>query len=1014
MRIKLQLIFTFSILLFIIGILGINVIFQTNILHKQTETMYNHPLQIRRAISTLEKDLLNIELTMKSIELKSSILEAKKVVEVSGASINNQFEILDVFYLGDKKDVTYIKDQYYEWIVYQNEVIRYKIDNEIVPQNVYSNLDLKLVEMRKGITIVDEFARNKADSLYNESNKISERSSLILVIATIFILLLTVAAGVYLNGVVQKPLDILIQTAVKFQTGDRNARASYNINNEFGDLTKALNELIESVQVNMELEEKKVELSSVMVHEVESKKFFDAVLNYMMQTTGAQVASVFLLSDDGLKYNHFHSIGLSEKGQRDLSVDVMKEEIGSMDKKGKLHRLVDIPEESRFVNFTAIGDFSPKDIITIPVQYQGSVTVLITFASIRLFEKSSIDFIESNIDVIEARTEGIMALSKSKEVSLSLEVQNRELDIQKNEMEALAKELRQQNIELEVQKNQLTEVNKLKTNFLSNMSHELRTPLNSVITLSGVLYRKLEGEISEKEHGYLEIISRNGKNLLLLINDILDISRIESGKQEFSIQTFDLIEVIKDQIDMIRPQVDESVVQLELEQNPMRLTIKSDEQKVRHVIQNLLSNAVKFTHEGRISVIAEIENKDVILQVIDTGIGISQSNLKHVFDEFRQSDGSTSRRYGGTGLGLSIAQKYTNLLGGDIHVESKLGEGTLFKVKLPLEFMPEGEYQSRDEIDQLRIPKKTKNQNYKHEGKKKILIVEDSESAVIQLQEILEDDIYDLDYASNGLIALEKINESIPDGIILDLMMSYVDGFDVIESLRKNETTSDVPVLVLTAKHITAEDAVHLTDHKVHQLIQKGDVNKDELLHSVSLMLGMDSFIGRQENENSGITDNEIIEKYREKARNKAKKNQLIHNKEGKTPLVRSMTADKRQTTILIVEDNPDNMITVKALLESEYNILEAVDGYEGVRLAKEFHPDLILMDIALPGIDGIEAFHRIQKHPSLQNTPVFALTASALLKDRESILAHGFTGFLSKPIIEDEFAKAIKGALYG
>lgn len=257
------------------------------------------------------------------------------------------------------------------------------------------------------------------------------------------------------------------------------------------------------------------------------------------------------------------------------------------------------------------------------------------------------------------------------------------------------------------------------------------------------------------------------------------------------------------------------------------------------------------------------------------------------------------------------------------------------------------------------------------------MLVEDSEPAVIQIKDFLEDSGYQILVANSGAEALGIIAETVPDAMILDLMMPEVDGFAVLEKLRHAEPTEHVPVLILTAKHITKEDLKFLKRNNIHQLIQKGDVNRNELLQAVATMV-MPEQIAAPE----------------------AKK-RVVQPIEGKPK-------------VLIVEDNPDNMTTVKAVLGEDYHIIEAIDGQQGIELAIQHQPHLILMDIALPGLDGIEAFKTIRAQAKLAHVPVVALTASAMTTDRETVLAHGFDAYLAKPIDEKLFFNTINQVLYG
>ena len=369
--------------------------------------------------------------------------------------------------------------------------------------------------------------------------------------------------------------------------------------------------------------------------------------------------------------------------------------------------------------------------------------------------------------------------------------------------------------------------------------------------------------------------------------------------------------------------------------------------------------------------------QNLAITIIDTGIGISDEHINHIFDEFRQADGSTSRRFGGTGLGLAIAKKYAHVLGGTISVKSRIGKGSEFKFSLPFEYKPENKIVEDEILQQMKYPIKQSPQ-LATEGiiSKTILLVEDSEPAIIQIRDILEESGYNILVAHDGKEALWILSQTIPDAMILDLMMPGVDGFQVLKSLRELEQTAHIPVLVLTAKHISKQELKLLKQNNIHELIQKGDVKRNELLKAVSAMVLPQT--------------QEII-----------KPKQKLQTIEGKP-------------VVLVVEDNPDNMLTVKALLGDDYTVVEAVDGNEGVAKAIEHKPHLILMDIALPAMDGIDAFKQIRNHVKLQKIPVIALTASAMTQDREIVLSHGFEAYIAKPIDDIIFFKTINEILYG
>ena len=246
------------------------------------------------------------------------------------------------------------------------------------------------------------------------------------------------------------------------------------------------------------------------------------------------------------------------------------------------------------------------------------------------------------------------------------------------------------------------------------------------------------------------------------------------------------------------------------------------------------------------------------------------------------------------------------------------------------------------------------------------------------MRDFLEESGYQMLVARDGGQALATIDKTIPDAIILDLMMPGVDGFEVLKTLREAEPTAHIPVLILTAKHITKDELKFLKRNNVHQLIQKGDVNRTELLQAVATMVTPKTI--EPEPEQPGREWQTIVGK----------------------------------PVVLVIEDNPDNMTTAKAILAGDYSVLEAVDGITGIEIAIKYKPHLILMDIELPGMDGITAFKAIRNLPGFQHVPIVALTASAMTSDRETILAHGFDAYIAKPIDAPVFFKTINALLYG
>jgi len=981
-KVSVQLIIGFVVLLLFIISLGVISYRQTARIHEQTEIIYNHPLQVRTAIGKLQADILLMRLGTRNLMLAENQSEHEEaLIQMKKAETDayKQFQVLRERFLGPQEEVDAAYEDFLIWKTLREENNKMALGGNSIAKikksvNPDGPVGIARDKMLNHINVIDRFAQKKAISLYEESNKLNDTLNIELILLFCVVLIfVSILLNILLQNI-RKPIKDLTEATNSFREGNLAARSNIALTNEFGKLSESFNLMVEKIQSDIELTEKTEKLAAAMLSVDNSHEFFREFLPVLAQLTNSQMAAVFLLTEDKQQFVHYESVGLT-KDIEDYSFSAtgLHGEFGAVLASHKIEHIKNIPHDTLFVFKTVSGKIVPREVITIPVLAGREVIAIISLASVRKYSDHSNQLITRMFDIVTARVEGILTYRKMRKFSKQLSIQNDELEIQRREMEQQSLELTEQNRELEMQKEQLHEASRLKTNFLSNMSHELRTPLNSVIALSGVLNRRLVNKIPTDEYSYLEVIERNGKHLLSLINDILDISRIESGREEVEISKFDLNSLISDVVSMIQPQAKQKSIELVQFMPEKELLIETDFAKCQHILQNLVANAVKFTEVGKVEVSAKRNGNELEIFVQDTGIGISEQHLPHIFDEFRQADGSTSRRFGGTGLGLAIARKYANLLGGNVTVKSVIDQGSEFVLRLPLAYQADGKKLQEPEIGQT-----FNRPNYKSPQKpnsqKTILIVEDSEPAAIQIKDILSENDYSILDARDGQQALSMISQTIPDAMILDLMMPGVDGFEVLKSLREVEETAHVPVLILTAKHITKEDLRVLKRNNVHQLIQKGDVNRNELLNAVA------SMVSTEQPDKPELPLQQIIGK----------------------------------PVVLVVEDNADNMITVKAIMANHFTVVEAIDGVEAVEVAKTTHPNLILMDISLPGIDGVEAFTQIRKIKELDEVPVIALTASALVADREVILAHGFDDYLAKPIDEKIFFETINRVLYG
>ncbi len=940
----------------------------------QTKGLYEHPLAVRRALGSLEVDILVMHQGMRAAVQsadEAALAVTLQEIEISGSDAMQQVNVLFERYLGPRSDLTSLRDAMAKWSVTRDEAIRLWRAGQTA-EAVARVKPGGAVATQKEVVVghlrtVDAFAERKGDQIYQAAAAHNAATGLHLVIIVPLLLAVSLIIVWGLLRAVNTPLSDLTVTLEAFRHGNLGIRSRNTSANEFGTLAAAFNAMADAMQTQAQIDHNLAELAEITLKYEEFHSLCREVLVGLLARTGSQVGAVYLLNEEQTEFVHFESIGLAATRHAAFSASLQEGEFGVAVATRRIQHLKDIPADTRLAVATVSGDFFPREILTIPVVSEPSVTAVISLASLRPFDAASLRIVNEIWSVLTARINGVLAFERATALAARLESQNCELEAQKGELTTQANELATQNIELEMQKDQLDEANRLKSAFLSNMSHELRTPLNSVIALSGVLYRRLANVIPAEEYGYLEVIERSGKNLLALINDILDLSRIEAGRTQLSFSRFSLHDCVGEIVAMLMPQARDKNVALTNRVGDDLPALTSDPDKCLHILQNLVGNAVKFTAAGSVEISARQVGDGIQVVVRDTGIGIAAEQLPHIFDEFRQADDSTSRKYGGTGLGLAIARKYARLLGGRITVISTPGQGSAFTLWLPLEVSqsaPVGESEpSRSFAAAAADPPPPA-----PAGRgQRILLVEDSEPAIIQLTDILQSEGYRVDAARNGLEALALIERAPPAAMILDLMMPEIDGFQVLSTLRSSERSEPLPVLILTAKQITRDELSILKSNHVHQLIQKGDINKDGLLAAVARMVAPPPPSPRRRLRRAG------------------------------------------KALVLVVEDDPDNLRTLQALLDERFEVITAPDGQAGLELARQYQPDLILTDIAMPVMDGIEALEALRADVALRDIPVIAVTASAMSGNRDEILARGFDHYISKPIAHEACGQPCK-----
>lgn len=551
---------------------------------------------------------------------------------------------------------------------------------------------------------------------------------------------------------------------------------------------------------------------------------------------------------------------------------------------------------------------------------------------------------------------------------------------------------------LETAKHEAETANRTKSEFLANMSHEIRTPMNAIIGFSDLL---TESDLTDDQKEYVKYIKTSGSHLLTLINDILDLSKVEAGKIETDETEFSPRNLIKELMVLIQPRAQDKDVRTKvLIDEDIPETLMGDLKHIRQVVLNLLSNAVKFTVRGKITL--TLSESDIIpmepgmfpvcFKVSDTGIGISQDKLKTIFDPFDRGSSSTSREFEGTGLGLAISKKIIEFLGGSIQVESIVGKGTVFTIHVPLKIMKKAE--TPDSPD-----KKTREKpvDYRYLSGEKteqsgasILIIEDDAPSRILME-------VNLKAAGFRVIALPSAEEASiflkqmkPDLIILDIILPGISGWGMLDLLKSCKETAQIPIIISS---VLAESrkgyALGAADY-----IEKPLVIKDLVNRVKKALKNGDKITPPSVKHDEGIKAS--IDKNGMEAKQ-------VKEEEG------------IPAKILLVEDNPTNQKLIISYLKRTPHILTlADDGLEAVEKCSTDVYDLVLMDIQLPGIDGYTATERIRKLPAYKNIPIIALTAHAMKGEDEKAKQAGCNGYLTKPISKSTLLENITSYLKG
>jgi PAS domain S-box-containing protein len=513
-------------------------------------------------------------------------------------------------------------------------------------------------------------------------------------------------------------------------------------------------------------------------------------------------------------------------------------------------------------------------------------------------------------------------------------------------------------ITLRSAKEKAEEATRAKSVFLANMSHELRTPLNAIIGFTRLVMRRSKDVLPPKQYENLEKILVSGEHLLSLINAVLDLSKIEAGRVDLRPVEFALEPLVDLCLRTVEPVVKGDHVKLTKDIEPDLPTLVQDQEKVRQILTNLLGNAAKFTETGSITVHARRHVGGLAIAVSDTGVGIPEQARELIFEEFRQVDGGSTRQYGGTGLGLAISRRLARLMGGEITVESAVGTGSTFTLQLPLCHGSTLPVRPAPVIDhgtgKVAADGRTNEPAEVSRNGRVVLVIDDDPNVIELLRENLAEAGYRVIGACDGDEGMGKAREIKPDSIVLDIVLPRKDGWQVLHELKADAVTRDIPIILLS-----------VVDQK-----------------NLGYRLGAADY--------------------------------LVKPFEREPLLAALARASRHCRRLLVVDDDPNVVDMVRQLLEGEPIAIDAAaDGREALRVIARQPPDVVFLDLLMPGLDGFGVLEALQADPGWRQIPVIVLTAKTLTAEETVLLERRTLAVIEKRGLErDVLLQEVRHAL--
>lgn len=795
-------------------------------------------------------------------------------------------------------------------------------------------------------------------------------------------------------------IDIIQGLAAQISKGDYKIRLNEEQSDGLGNLSFSLNMMAASLDHSFTLLADKewlqtgsMQLSEKMAGEKTVTDLTSEILNHLASYTNAQAGAFYLLEENVLTFQNGYAV------KADSIRNKIESGNGVTGQAAESKRTVlatDIREEDFVITF-GLGEVRPRSIVAFPVIFEGRVKGVIELGAFNDFTERDLQLFNTiaepvgiALNTAQNRTRLQELLEETQAQSEELQAQHSELENLNTELEAQAEKLQASEEELKVQQEELMETNselqersklleekndlilqrnleiqkkseelalsaRYKSEFLANMSHELRTPLNSILLLSRLLGENNDTNLKPEQVEFANVIQSSGNSLLMLIDDILDLSKIESGKMELEYETIPVSEIARDMQMMFEPMAREKGVEFRIvrEQRAPE-EIETDKLRLEQIIKNLISNAIKFTEKGSVELAfsAPEELKGYLnIRVTDTGIGIPQEKQLLIFEAFQQADGSTRRKYGGTGLGLSISRQLALLLRGDITLTSEHGKGSTFILSIPVNPATAEQQKPLEQVSPIidleaTVPENGLPESYEfiaghipadmpddreevQPGDKVMLIVEDDTGFAHALVDFTRRKGYKAIVAVRGDHGVELARRYLPAGILLDIQLPVKSGWEVMEELKKDKLTRHIPVHIMSSHSVKKQ----------------------------SISLGAIDFINKPVALDQMNAVFEKIEYYLKK--------------------------DNKQ--VLIIEDNTKHAEALSYFL-STHNISARISANieQGLETLQQKEADCVILDMGVPDMNAYSTLESLKKNKGLEHLPVIIFTGKSLSRSEE------------------------------